>query len=321
MRVFVAGATGVLGRALLPQLTAAGHTVIGLARSPEKEALVTQLGAQAVHGDVLDAGAISRIVRDTQPEAIINLATSIPLKLRVNLKDWETNDRVRVEGSANLLAAAQETTLCLFVQESAGFIYQSQGARWIDENAALSQHSIARATLQMEKAVRAAAVPTTLLRFGVLMAADAWHTQQSIAALRRGLLPIVGEGENYVSPIHAEDAAQAILCALVAPQAAAGQTFNVVDDEPVPMRVCLPYAAKLLRAPAPRQVAPFLAKLIVGALTLEVLGASYRLSNRKIKERLGCAPRYPTYRETWAQIVQEIGERDFTPAEDLGKQR
>src|SRR5215468_7997401 len=99
MRVFVAGATGVLGRALLPELTAAGHEAVGLARSPEKLLTVDRMGAQAVRGDVLDAAGIRRLVEEARPDAIVNLATAIPLKLRLNPKDWEQNDRVRVEGT------------------------------------------------------------------------------------------------------------------------------------------------------------------------------------------------------------------------------
>src|SRR5690348_14609127 len=104
MRVFVAGATGVLGRALLPLLKAAGHQVFGLARTPEKLLQVSGQGTEAVRGDVLDAEAMRRLAREIQPEAMVNLATVIPLKLRIVPKDWEPNDRVRVEGATNLLA-------------------------------------------------------------------------------------------------------------------------------------------------------------------------------------------------------------------------
>jgi nucleoside-diphosphate-sugar epimerase len=317
MRVFVVGATGVLGRALLPQLMAAGHTAIGLARSPEKAVAVEKQGGQAVRGDVLDAGALRRLLRETQPDAIVNLATATPLKLRINPKDWEMNDRVRVEGTTNLLAAAQEARIQIFVQESVGYVCQSRGTEWIGEDAPRSRHPFLRATLQMEDIARAGSVPTTLLRFAALVTADAWHTQQSIAALRRGMLPLIGDGSAYASQVHAEDAAQAILCTLADPQAAAGQTFHVVGDAPAPMREVFPYIARLLHAPAPRHVAPFLAKMAVGAVTIEILTASYRMSNLKIKQRLGFAPRYPSYQQSWAQVVAEVGERDFTPADDL----
>lgn len=317
MKVFVAGATGVLGRAAVPQLLAAGHEVFGLARTPEKLLRVKMAGAEPMRGDVLDADAMRRIVKEIQPDAIVNLATAIPLKLRVNPKDWELNDRIRREGTANLLAAAQSVSLQIFVQESAAYVCRSQDADWITEESPLTDHPFLRATIEMETAVRAASVPSVLLRFAALMSADSWHTQQSVTALRRGLLPIIGDGGNYVSLIHAQDAAQSLVLALASPQKAAGQIFNVSDDSPAPMRDILPLAAQRLGAGKPRSVPLMMAKMIAGAVTVEVFTASYRLANLKIKQTLNFAPRYPTYREIWTQIVAEIGQRDFAPSDDL----
>ena len=317
MRVFVAGATGVLGRAVLPLLTEAGHTVFGLARTPEKLLAIDRLGARPVRGDVLDGEAMRRVVADVQPEAIVNLATAIPLKLRVNPKDWEHNDRVRVTGTRNLLAASKEVGLRLFVQESVGYVCQSQGDDWIKEDAPRSVHPFLKATIAMEDSVTQSGLPAVLLRYAALMSADAWHTQQSIAALRRGLLPVIGDGASFVSLIHARDAAQAVVLALAQRDAAAGQIFNVTDSEPARMREILPHAARLLSASPPRTVPVMMAKMIAGAVTVEVLTASYRMSGSKIKEVLGFVPRYASYREIWAQVAQEVGGQDFAPSADL----
>lgn len=317
MRIFVAGATGVLGRATLPALIAAGHEVFGLARTPEKLLLVDRLGAEAVRGDVLEGEAIRALVRQIQPEAIVNLATVIPLRLKVDPRDWEQNDRVRTEGTGNLLAAAQEVGVRLFVQESVGYVCAPRGAEWIDESSPRSSHPFLRATLQMEDQVRAAPVPGVLLRFCALMAADAWHTQQSVAALRRGLLPVIGDGDAYFSLIHAADAALSIVCTLAAPEAAEGQTFFVGDNQPAPMREVFPYAAQLLHAPIPRHLPPFLVKMAIGRTTFDVLTASYRISSAAIRNTLSFAPRYPTYREIWTQIAQEIGDRPVNLSPDL----
>ena len=113
--------------------------------------------------------------------------------------------------------------------------------------------------------------------------------------------------------LHVSDAVQAILLALEKPELAAGQTFNVVDNAPDRMRDILPYAAQLLHAPTPRTVPPLMAKMIVGALTIDVLTQSHRMSNAKIKQILGFEPRFPTYRETWTQIARDIGNRDLPP--------
>jgi nucleoside-diphosphate-sugar epimerase len=318
MRVLVAGATGVMGRALLAQLNAAGYEAFGLARTPQGLLTVDTLGAKAVRGDVLDAEAMRRVLIETQPEAIVNLAKATPRRLRINPKDWEPNDRVLTEGVANLLAAAKEIGRArLFLQQSVGYVCASQGDGWIEENAPYSPHEFMAATRRMEALVQQSGVPSTLLRFAALMSADAWHTQQSIAALRRGLLPIVGDGSAYFSLIHLDDAIQALLCALANPENAAGQIFNVVDDEPARMREVLPFAARLLQAPAPRQIPPFLAKIAAGALTIEIFSASYRMTNAHIKQELGFTPRFPSYRELWTQIAAEVANRDFAPSEDL----
>lgn len=318
MRVLVTGATGVLGRTLLPQLAEAGHETFGMARSPESLLKVDRLGARAVRADILEASAVRRVVEEVQPEVIVNLATSIPLRLRVQLKDWEQNDRIRTEGTRNLLEAARELSLRLFVQESVGYVCRSQGDGWIDETSPRSDHPFLRGALSMEDLVDADPAPSVLLRFGALVAADSWHIQQSITALRRGMLPVIGDGEAFISQIHVEDAAQAMLRTLAAPAAAAeGRLFHVVDDEPARMRDVWPAAARLLKAPVPRHVPPFIARLAVGQITLEVLTASYRMSNAKLKQALGFAPRYPTYRESWEEIARQTAGKEFKPSDDL----
>jgi 2-alkyl-3-oxoalkanoate reductase len=317
MRVLVTGATGVLGRAALPRLAEAGHEVFGVARTPEKLELVNGLGARPVRGDVLDGPGMLLLAAEHRPEAIVNLATAIPLKLTIQPKDWEMNDRIRIEGTRHLLAAARQAGVTLFLQESVGYICRSRGDDWIDEDAPLNPHPFLRATQEMEAQVRASPIPTTLLRLGALVARDSWHTQQSVAALRRGLLPIIGDGSAYLSLIHVEDVAQAIVLALAAPDTAAGKTYNVVDDAPARMRDVWPYAAQQLQAPPPRHVPPLVAKMVGGALTLEILAPSYRMSNARIRQDLGFAPHYPSYRETWAWIADAVKGRDFTPSPEL----
>jgi len=316
MRVFVAGATGVLGRALLPRLAAAGHSVYGLARTPAKLLSVENMGANAVRGDVLDRETMSNLFRAYRPDAVVNLATSIPLKLRINPSDWEMNDRIRIDGTRNLLSAAREVEVRLFVQESVGYICTSRGDEWMDEEAPRSQHAFLRTTLEMEDQVRASPAGA-VFRFGAVTSADSWHIQQSIAAMRRGMMPIIGAGEAFISMIHAADAAHAVVCALADPLSAAAHTFNVVDDEPVRMRDLWPYAAAMLHAPPPKHVPAFMAKLAVGAVTLEVLTASYRLTNTKIRERLQFNARYPDYREAWRQIAQDVNGMEFAPPIEL----
>ncbi len=317
MRVFVAGATGVLGRTLLPRLVSAGHEVIGLGRTAEKLLEIVQLGGTPERGDILDANVMRGIVERTRPDAIVNLATAIPLKLRVTPKDWELNDRIRTEGTRNLLEASQAANVRLFVQESVGYVCAPHATAWLDENAPLSPHPFLRATQQMEAQIKASGIPSVILRLAAVMASESWHFQQSVVALRRGLLPIVGDGSPFVSLIHADDAAQSIQRSLESPAMAAGKIYNVVDNEPAPMREVLTYAAQCLHASAPRQVPAFMAKMVVGSLTLEVFTASYRMTNAKIRQELGFVPRSPSYRELWHQLSQEIAGKEFVASSDL----
>lgn len=311
MRVFVAGATGLLGRELLPQLLGAGHTVFGLARTPERLLQVAQMGAQPIRGDVLDSEGMRRLLQESAPEAVVNLATAIPLKLRVNPADWSMNDRVRLEGTTNLLRGVEGLPLSLFVQESVGYVCQSGGEAWMDENSPLSPHPFVKATIEMERKVLESRVPATVLRLGAVLSAASWHTQQSVAAIRRGLLPIIGQGESYMSLLHAHDAGRAVLHLLENATRAEGRVWLACENDPIRSADLLPFVAQLLRAPAPRRVPALLAKAMVGAVTLEVLGASYRLSNRRLREELGFTLRYSTYREIWGEIAQQVEGKSF----------
>jgi nucleoside-diphosphate-sugar epimerase len=317
MHVFVAGATGVLGRAVIPRLLEAGHAITGLARSPEKLLLVDKLGATAVRGDILEGDGISRLLLERRPDVVVNLATAIPLRLKIDPQDWALNDRIRTTGTLNLTRACEAAGVGLLVQESVGYICASRGAGWISEDSPRSTHPFLKATVEMEDIVRAAKTPGVLLRLGALMSPESWHTQQSVAALRRGMLPIIGDGSAYLSLIHVEDVASAIVHVVGNPDAAAGNTYNVVDEAPATMAEVFPYTARLLGAPKPKSIPPFLAKLAIGSLTLDILIASYRMDGAKIRAELGFVPRYPTYRETWDQIAAALADREISISDDL----
>ncbi len=317
MHVFVAGASGVLGRAVIPRLAEAGHLVTGLARSPEKLLLVDKLGATAVRGDILDGDGIHRLLLDRRPDIVVNLATAIPLRLKIDPRDWALNDRTRTTGTLNLARACEAASVGLLVQGSVGYLCASRGEGWITEESPRSTHPFLKATTEMEDIVRAAKTPGVLLRLGALMSPDSWHTQQSVAALRHGMLPIIGDGSAYLSLIHAEDAAAAIACVAGQPDAAAGNTYNVSDEAPASMSEVFPYAAKLLGAPNPKSVPPFLAKIAIGSLTLDILTASYRMDSAKIRTELGFIPLYPTYRETWEQLACALANREIGISGDL----
>jgi nucleoside-diphosphate-sugar epimerase len=318
MRILVIGASGVVGRVLVPRLLAEGHEVYGSAVSAEGVLAVDRLGAKVLRIDLLDEASVRNGVERAKPEGVVNLATAIPLRLKLDPRDWEQTNRLRNAGLKNLVAACRTQGGLPIVQEDVGYVCASKGDGWMDESAPRSRHAFLQPVVQMEDFALGCGLPVTLLRFAAVLGAEFWHTQQMVAALRRGMLPLVGDGSAFMSLVHVEDAARAIQLAVTRPPKSGSRVYNVVDEEPARMRDVLPYVARLLNAPAPRRVPAMLASLAAGALTMEILGASYRMSGARIREDLGFQPRYPTYRETWQEVGSHLQSKTIDLSGDAG---
>jgi nucleoside-diphosphate-sugar epimerase len=297
MRVFVAGATGVLGRLVVRELQARGHGVVGLARSAGNEAILRWLGATPAPGDLFDADSLDRATRGA--EVVMHLATAIPTVRRPTLADWRLNDRILTEGTANLLDAACRVRARFYVQQSVTLVHGSAGESWIDEGSPVVPHRVADAAATMERLVREAAklhrLPAAILRAGTMYHEESSGTRELIARLKAGKQPIVGMGSNFRSMIQAEDMARA--CVLAAEMRPVGETFLVVDDEPVRWRDVATRLARAVGGPRPHYLPPFAARLALGNLQVDLEMASLRCRNGKLKRQLGWQPRYPTYRE------------------------
>jgi nucleoside-diphosphate-sugar epimerase len=308
MKIFIAGATGVLGRWVLPKLIAAGYQVVGLSRSPQNEAWLQ--GQQAIPrtGDLFDAAQMVQITADC--DAILHLATAIPTKSRTSLQDWQMNDRIRREGARALLAAARQHRCQLYLQQSVTYLYGDRQGAWVDETTPLpaQQARVIQSALDMERLVQAAAadgLPTVILRFGTFYAPAAAHTQAMFDALQKGFFPIIGRGDNYWNLTHLEDAATAIVKTVATHQHLQGQTFNVVDDEPVSYQSLMTFLATQLGARKPLHLPVWLGKLAVGAHLVENLMASVRCCNQQFKAATGWQPTYPTYRQGMTAAIAE----------------
>lgn len=302
MKVFVAGATGVLGRRAVTALVDAGHDVTAVARGPEKAELVRRLGATPVTVDLFDADAVRDAVADH--EAMVNLATKIPpLRKAALMSAWEENDRIRSEASANLARAAIAAGAEVFVQESIAFVYGDRGDEWIDEDEPLWDSPFTDAL----KAADAAAESVTeagargiVLRFGFFMAADSDQMALMVNAGRAGLFVQPGADDAYSPLIHIDDAAAAVVEALDAP---AG-VYHVVDDEPptkAEQRAALAQAVgrrRLLRPPS----------LVTRVLRSRApqLVWSQRPSNRKLKEATGWAPVHADAASTYEALARDL---------------
>lgn len=307
MKIFIAGATGVLGRRVMPKLIAAGHQVVGLSRSPQNDEWLAARQAIARRGNLLNAQQMRQLTGDC--DAILHLATAIPTKARTTLKDWQLNDRVRREGTHNLVAAALHHQCRLYVQESVVFLYGDQQGEWVDEATPLPTHQAPniQSAFDMERIVQdasaAADLPGVILRFGSFYGPDASHTQTMFAMTQKRALPIIGPGNAYVNPIHLDDAAEAIVKTVGAHQTMQQRVFNVVDDEPVTYRDLIGAIAAQLGARKPLHLPVWLGRVLLGSQRVDSLLASVRCRNQRFKAATGWQPRYPTYREGIAATV------------------
>ena len=312
MKVFVAGATGVLGRELVPQLVARGHEVVGMTRSPAKQDLVRSLGARAVVADALDPDAVAHAVASAEPEVIVHQLTALSGESGPRHIDrfFETTNRLRTEGTDHLLAAGRAVGARRFVAQSfGGFRFARTGgpvqteADPLDPDPPTALRAGLAAYLYLEHAVTTIEWGEGLvLRYGgfygpgtsISLAPDA----QMAAPIRKRRLPIVGDGGGITSYIHVADAAAATVAAV---EHGRPGIYNVVDDEPAPVREWLPVLANALGAKPPRHVPRWLARLLAGEAATAMMTETKGASNAKAKRELGWQPRYPSWRQGFAQ--------------------
>lgn len=296
MKVLVAGASGVVGRQLLPQLIAAGHEVTGLARSADNVG-----GVEMMAVDALDQKAVRAAVERAEPEALVHVATAIPAQIdprRID-KDFAMTNRLRTEGTAHLLDAARRAGISRIVTQGLGYAYDPNGSEPADESVPLWRNPprkfapVLTALRQMESAVEEAG--GTVLRFGHLYGPGSSYAADGsfIRQVRARQVPIVGGGTATFSFIHSQDAAAAVVAALETP---ASGVFNVVDDVPTKMGEWLPILAGGLGAPAPRKVPTFLARAAVGGWGVAFMTQLRGADNTRAKRILRWQPQIPSWR-------------------------
>jgi 2-alkyl-3-oxoalkanoate reductase len=298
MRVFVAGASGAVGRHLLPQLLEAGHEVHGSARSEAGARRVEALGARPVVLDLLDARAVHEAVSAARPQAIVHQATALAgaTDLRHFDRVFALTNRLRTEGTDALLAAGRASGIERFVAQSfTGWPNVRQGGPVKTEQDPLdpSPPAAMRQTLAAIRQLERATVEAggLALRYGGLYGSP---DDPQLELVRRRRLPLVGEGSGIWSFVHLHDAAAATVLAL---ERGEPGVYNVVDDDPAPVREWLPALADVLGAPSPRRVPRWLARLLAGEAAVSLMTEIRGSSNAKARRLLGFEPRFASWRQ------------------------
>lgn len=300
MKIFVAGATGVVGSRLVPLLVADGHQVSAVARSARKGEALRALGARALEQDLFDRAGLRLAVRGH--DVVVNLATHIPSSsLSMMLPwAWRENHRLRRLASANLADAAVAAGAGRFVQESFAPAYPDRGESWIGEETPLAPASYNRTILDAERSAQRfteSGGVGVVLRFAAFYGSDAFQTRDMARLVRRGWAPLPGPAYAYVSSVSHDDAARAARAALELPAGA----YNVADDEPLTRREYFDSLAGVLGV-APPGTAPAWATALFGSMG-ELLARSQRISNRKLKEAAAWVPAYPSIRAGWGAVL------------------
>ena len=302
MKVFIAGASGVLGRRLVRQFVAGGHSVTGLVRSPKAESAVREAGGEPRHADLFDAESLARAAEGC--DTVIHAATAIPGKQKTTPADWAMNDHIRRKGTRCLTEAAAKIGAKTYLQQSIAWVARPKDDSAFDEDSPTVPEPSIQSAIDAESIAREAesaeGFTVSILRGGFFYDSESAHIRMLADALRRRQMPIIGSGEAEWAMIHADDAASAYVVAAEKPRSG---VWHIVDNELVQVRTFLKEFAARLGAPAPRRVPVWLARWLAGEKAVEYFTRSTRTTNGRFRHDFGWTPRYPTYREGLDQIV------------------
>src|SRR4051812_13046112 len=312
MKVLVAGATGALGKQLVPRLVASGHEVAGSTRSSAKRLMLRDLGATPLILDALDPDSVARAVAEVEPDVIVHELTALAgsLDMRHFDRAFAQTDRLRTEGTDHLLAAGRAVGVRRFVAQSyAGWPIARSGGPVKTEDDPFDpsppdamRHSL-DAIRHLEDAVTGADwTEGIVLRYGGFYGPGTSfdHDGEHVELLRRRKFPVVGDGAGVWSFVHIEDAAEATVAAV---ERGRRGIYNVVDDEPAPVAEWLPAAAAAVGAKPPRRVPRWAGRLLAGEAAAVMMTEVRGASNEKAKRELGWQPRRASWREGFAEVT------------------
>jgi nucleoside-diphosphate-sugar epimerase len=308
MRVFVAGATGAIGKQLVPRLVAAGHEVHGMTRSQSRQALLHDLGAVPVVADALDPDQVAEALARVKPDVIVHQLTAIgAVDTRHMERDFAPTNRLRTEGTDHLLSAAQAVGVRRFVAQSNGaFVYARSGgavkseADPLDPAPVREMRAIIAALRHLEGAVLGADwTQGIVLRYGALYGRGTSMAPggNEFELIRKRKFPVVGRGGGVWSFVHVADAAEAVVAAV---EHGSRGVYNVVDDDPARVAEWLPALAQALGAKKPRRVPRLIGRLFAGECGVQMMTELRGASNAKAKRELAWRPAQTSWRQAFA---------------------
>jgi nucleoside-diphosphate-sugar epimerase len=313
MKILIAGATGVVGARLVPQVASAGHEVVGTTRWTAKAEALRTAGAEPVIVDILEHGAVIAAVERQQPDVVVHQATALSgiADIRKFDQEFAATNRLRTEGTDNLLAAARAAGARRFVAQSfAGWPYAHEGGAAKTEDDPLDPNppKAFRGSFDAIRHLEAAVVGTegidgVVLRYGGFYGPGTTLSEGGthLEAVRKRRFPIVGNGAGVWSFVHIDDVATATLAAI---ERGAPGIYNVVDDDPAPVSEWLPALAAAIGAKPPRRVPVWLGRLVGGEPTVVLMTEIRGASNAKAKRELGWRLRYPSWRDGFRTLVK-----------------
>ena len=299
MNVFIAGGSGAIGLPLVRTLVAAGHQVTALTRSASKAEMLRALGATPAVADALDAAALRRVVVAARPTHVIHQLTALPQAGPKSAKELAPTNRLRIEGTRNLIESAAAAGVKRFVVGSfAPLAAATPGSpSQVDE----ATEAIRSMESQVLDANARHLFEGIILRYGLFYGAENAMTKQLIALARRRMLPTVRGDQGLLPPIHLEDAASATVAALE--HGTPGSIYDIVDDHPVSMSEMARTIAETVGAKKPFAIPSWLPKLFAPYMA-QVLSLRLPLSNARARAELGWRPMYPTIREGYSEALQ-----------------
>lgn len=276
LKIAVIGATGVLGRHVVPRLVERGHVVRAIVRKPAEVKRLQRMGIDAMLGDILKLDTLGPAILGC--EAALNLATAIPKTGQP--QDWSLNDRIRREGTHNFITACQKNGVHRYVQQSITLLYGDHGEQIVDEEAVLQSGPITQSAMDMESIVRAARLEWCILRGGLFYGPGTGREDEWRHAAQASTLKLPGDGSGLISLAHVVDVARALV--MTVERAEAQSIYNVVDDLPVDYQILYHYIAAQVGGEEPGAG---------GEAFLPSLGCS----NARIKAELGWKPLFATF--------------------------